>query len=90
MTITIDQAGRIVVPKTLRERFGLCSGTELEIEATGEGFSLRPSNREPAFVEKEGILVHHGPRVAGDIDIAAFINHQREARALSGAGLEGL
>lgn len=32
MSITIDRAGRIVVAKALRERFGLHPGTELEIE----------------------------------------------------------
>lgn len=32
MTITIGGAGRIVVPKRLRERFNLVAGTELEIE----------------------------------------------------------
>jgi len=33
-------------------------------------------------VEKEGVLVHHGTEVAADIEIASFINREREARAL--------
>ncbi len=82
MTITIDQAGRVVVPKSLRERFGLHDGTELEVEATADGIHLRPHHSGPSFVEKEGILVHHGRETAAGIDVATFINRQRETRAL--------
>ena len=32
MRITIDRAGRVVVPKQFRDRFNLVAGTELEIE----------------------------------------------------------
>lgn len=88
MTTTIDQAGRMVVPKSLRERYGLREGTDLEVEATADGILLRPRHSGPVFVEKEGVLVHHGTEVAVDIDIASFINRQREARALD-AGPSG-
>lgn len=33
MRTTIDRFGRIVVPKSLRERFGLQPGTEIDIDA---------------------------------------------------------
>ena len=35
MLVTIDRAGRIVVPKSLRERFNLVAGSELEIDEKG-------------------------------------------------------
>ena len=80
MTITIDRAGRIVVPKSLRERFNLVAGTELEIEASGECLQLRKVGAEPALVRKKGILVHRGgARV--DLDVAAFIRAERESRS---------
>ena len=60
MTVTIDRAGRIVVPKSLCERFNLIAGTELEIEASGEYLRLRRVGAEPALKRKKGILVHHG------------------------------
>ena len=71
-TITIDRAGRIVVPKSLRERFNLVAGTELEIEASGECLRLRKVGAEPALVRKKGILVHRGGERV-DLDVAAFI-----------------
>jgi AbrB family looped-hinge helix DNA binding protein len=81
MSITIDRAGRIVVPKALRERFGLHAGTELEIEAVADGLRLRPRDSEPAFIEKDGVLVHHAAGPALDLDVAAFINRERNSRA---------
>jgi len=80
MTITIDRAGRIVVPKSLRERFNLVAGTELEIEVHGECLQLRRVGAEPALVRKKGILVHRGgARV--NLDVAAFIRAERESRS---------
>ena len=80
VTIAIDRAGRSVVPKSLRERFNLVAGTELEIEASGECLWLRKVGAEPALVRKKGILVHHGgDRV--DVDVAAFIRAERESRS---------
>ncbi|MEN9840296.1 MAG: Antidote-toxin recognition MazE, bacterial antitoxin, partial [Verrucomicrobiota bacterium] len=31
MTITIDRAGRVVLPKSIRDRFHLTPGTEIEL-----------------------------------------------------------
>ena len=79
MTITIDRAGRIVVPKQLRDQFNLTAGTELEIEAVGDGLKLRKVGTEPSLVRKHGILVHHGSaRVS--IDIGEFIRAERNVR----------
>ena len=80
MTITIDGAGRIVVPKRLRERFNLVAGTELEIEASGECLRLRKVGAGPALVRKKGILVHHGGARA-TLDAAAFIRAERASRS---------
>ena len=82
MIITIDGAGRVVVPKQLREQFNLGPGTKLEIEARGDGVMLRKVGTEPALMRKKGILIHHGSaRVA--LDIVEFIRAEREARSRS-------
>ena len=79
MVVTIDNAGRLVVPKSLREQFNLTAGCELEVEAVGDGIRLRRAAAEPALVRKEGILVHHGnTRTA--LDIGDFVRAERNAR----------
>lgn len=83
MRTTIDAAGRLVVPKSLRDQFHLAPGSELEIEPTSDGVIIRPADRGPALVDCAGVLVHHGPR-ATDLDIAAFLRQERESRALNG------
>ena len=85
MTIAIDGAGRIVVPKRLRERFNLVPGTELEIEVSGEYLRLRRVGGEPALTRRKGILVHHGDRRA-NLDVAAFIRAERESRSRRSSG----
>jgi AbrB family looped-hinge helix DNA binding protein len=54
MRTTIDKAGRLVVPKALRDRLGLMPG---EVEITADGATLRV---EPVFddslVERDGRL----------------------------------
>jgi AbrB family looped-hinge helix DNA binding protein len=80
MKTTIDAAGRLVVPKSLRDQFHLVPGSELEIESTADGVIIRPADRGPALVSQGGVLVHHGPQKA-DIDIAAFVRQERESQA---------
>lgn len=53
MTLRIDKAGRIVVPKPLREQFGLTPETELEIVERWDGILLRKNRPLFAAVEEE-------------------------------------
>lgn len=81
MIITIDRAGRVVVPKSLRDRFNLVAGTELEVEATANGLRLRKIGAAPSLVRKKGILVHHGT-ARTTLDITEFVRAERDARSL--------
>lgn len=40
MQTTIDQAGRLVVPKELRDRLGITAGSRIEIREDGSGLRL--------------------------------------------------
>lgn len=54
MRTTIDKAGRIVVPKPLRDLLGLSAGTRLEIlESEGE-MILRPTGPETRVERRQG------------------------------------
>ena len=55
MRITMDKAGRIVVPKEFRDRLSLQPG-ELEIQIAGAGLHLEPLAGD-GLVERDGCLV---------------------------------
>ncbi len=80
MVVTIDGAGRLVVPKALREQFNMTPGCELEIEAAANGIILRRADAEPALLRKQGILIHHGSARAS-VDIGEFVRAERMARS---------
>ena len=83
MSITIDQAGRLVIPKAIRDRFNLVPGSELEVDASGNEIRLWVAGMEPSMVEKRGVLVHHGGGKTSDLDVVEFLCSEREKVALS-------
>jgi len=69
MTVTIDKAGRIVVPKEIRLRLGLRPNTELEIVDHPNGLLLRVLDAQPSLIKINGLLVHQGrPEEGADLD----------------------
>jgi len=79
MKVSIDKAGRIVVPKAVRERYGLHAGTDLELEETGRGIVLSPVESEPALVRQNGVLVYTG-KIAPGVDHTKLVEYDREER----------
>ena len=79
MQVTIDQAGRIVVPKAVRERFGLRKDSELELEETAEGIVLRPVEPKSGLIRRHGRLVFTGSPV-GKVNWDRLVEEDREAR----------
>ena len=86
MRIKIDKAGRIVLPKPVRERFHLRAGAELELEHRPEGLSLKPVERGPSMVLEKGIWVHLG-QLPRELDWGKLIDEVREGRIKDLAGL---
>lgn len=79
MKTTIDAAGRVVVPKALRDRLALVPGSEIELEAVADGVFLRPAATGPALVLEGGVLIHRGSGGAA-VDVVEFVRQQRAAR----------
>ncbi len=57
MRTTIDGAGRLVVPKAIRDRLGLVGGSELEITERDGRIELEPAPSAIRLVPKGDILV---------------------------------
>ncbi len=60
MELRIDKAGRIVVPKPLRERLGFKPDTELEAVEHPEGVLLKRVQQQPSMVKVHGLWVDQG------------------------------
>lgn len=59
--ITIDAAGRLVVPKAIRARLALREGTRLHVrEEEGRRLVLEPVSEEGVPTEVDGLLVIRG------------------------------
>jgi AbrB family looped-hinge helix DNA binding protein len=56
MKTTIDAAGRVVIPKPLREELGLRGGEEVEVRVRGGVLELEPSTKPVQLVERDGFL----------------------------------
>jgi len=57
--LTIDKAGRVVIPKTLREELHLEPGDSLEMESAGEQITLRPVRGTGPLSKEHGVWVFH-------------------------------
>ena len=79
MKAKIDAAGRIVLPKEVRERFPLRAGTDLQLEQSPQGILLRPSEPIQGLVRRNGRLVHMGQLPAG-YHWDALVEDDREER----------
>jgi AbrB family looped-hinge helix DNA binding protein len=86
MTLRMDKAGRVILPKPLRDRLGLHEGSDLEIVETSEGVLLKPIEPRPSMVKKQGLWVHTG-KLPRRFDIVRAIRDDREDRIRKLAGL---
>ena len=86
METTVDKFGRIVIPKTVREHYGLGPGTVLEIKSRNEDIVLHPRRAEPDLVVEDGVLVFTG-RAEGDLE--EVVAQQREERIAQLCGRQG-
>jgi AbrB family looped-hinge helix DNA binding protein len=80
MRITIDKAGRVVIPAPLRQRAGFAPGTELEITADETGLRIERVAPGPRLV-KVGRRLIARPTAASDarpaLDAGALVEDER-------------
>jgi AbrB family looped-hinge helix DNA binding protein len=69
-TVPIDKAGRVVLPKWVREAANLLPGDELNVSLEGQRIQLEPAVEDTGLVRKGKALVfrsHSGKTVSTDL-----------------------
>ena len=81
MITTIDQAGRVVIPKEIREKAGLTPGTEIDITHDGSVIRIQRAVSAPKLDRVRGRLVARPTARtdnAEEPDIAEIVEAERE------------
>jgi len=82
-TLTIDKAGRIVLPKPLRDELQLTAGDSLEVQTKGEEITLRPIRGNSPLRKKHGVWVFQaGQGLAEDAVNKTFREIRRDREKL--------
>ena len=86
--IQIDKAGRVVLPKPLRDQFNLVPGDKLRLSVEGQSIKLELTDSAGSLVRKGSVLVFRG-EFAEPITTAKveeFVTQEREGRLADAAG----
>jgi AbrB family looped-hinge helix DNA binding protein len=76
--ITVDKAGRIVIPKPLRDQLQLGPGDALQLDSEGERITLRPLRPQATLKKEHGVWVYQGETT--EASISDLIDQERETR----------
>jgi AbrB family looped-hinge helix DNA binding protein len=77
MKTTIDRAGRIVLPKPLRDALGLEAGSTVDVSQYGSGLQIVAAGRTARLVEEDGVLVATGDTAIDDETLINLIDTAR-------------
>jgi AbrB family looped-hinge helix DNA binding protein len=91
LTVPIDQAGRIVLPKDVRRELAIKPGEMLKVSVHGASVTLTPDREASGLVRKGKALVFSaaGGEVLTEAAVGRIKDEMREVRrAESVAGLE--
>ena len=80
MRTTIDKAGRLVIPASIRDRAGLTPGTMLEITVDEFGVRLQPVAPGPRLVKVGRRLVARPTsdvNTRRSVDVASLVEDER-------------
>jgi AbrB family looped-hinge helix DNA binding protein len=76
--LTLDSAGRVMIPKPLREQLRLGPGDALHLESEGEQITLRPIRPKALLKKERGVWVYQGEPT--EAPVTALIDREREKR----------
>jgi AbrB family looped-hinge helix DNA binding protein len=76
--LTIDKAGRIVLPKPVRDHLRLGPGDELRLDAEGDRITLSPVRPKVTLRKELGVWVYQGE--PSHASISDLLERERENR----------
>ena len=82
-TVTLDKAGRVVIPKTLRDELHLEPGDKMELESEGERVTLRPVRSESPLRKEQGVWVFrsgHPISAAATLKVLGDLREERDRK----------
>lgn len=82
--LTLDRAGRVLIPKTLRQKLNLGPGDALQLDSEGEKITLRPLRPKALLKKERGVWVYQGG--ATQMSIPDVIDREREKRIRESMG----
>ncbi len=84
--ITIDKAGRVVIPKAMREKLHLEPGDSLEMERDGDQITLRPVRGTGPLTREHGVWVFRSGQTLPVSSTDEMLQLIREERDLANIG----
>ncbi len=82
----MDKAGRVVIPKPLREELRLEPGDALEMESAGEHITLRPVRGTGPLAKEHGVWVFRAGKPLAASATDEVLERIREERDLANLG----
>ena len=80
--LSIDKAGRVVLPQAVRKQFHLVAGDRLDLKILSDGIFLQIHTRQAPLVEQNGLLVHEGDPSGDLIKAVEQSRSSRDAEVL--------
>ena len=77
MEAKVDQVGRIVLPKRLRDQLGLAPGSTVDVSLYGDGLHVSPGGRTAQLERRGGKLVAVAHTPVSDDDVFGLIDSIR-------------
>jgi AbrB family looped-hinge helix DNA binding protein len=88
-TVTIDKAGRVVIPKEIRDELRLEPGDSLALESEREHVTLRPVHTKTPLQKERGVWVFRGDKPLSLDETNQMVRETREQRDSQNRGEPG-
>ena len=80
--VTLDAAGRVLIPRALRDELQLQPGDTLALDSDGERLTLKPVRAESAMRKERGVWVFRGGRKITAAETGEALANLRASRGL--------